>query len=189
MEKVELSMKERLDLRLHFRTLERVDPKSADHWDQLAQIVEHGFESEYEKLMHGIVEPTPEHVCREVRDVMAMYLRLQESYEDLGGPAEISSGKVRFRGFDGNYEPDHFGYANFVRDDLGQFKMLEIVGNGLNSHAPTLWKYRPMLREWKRLDKEFAPLTVAEIRRVLDAGDGKADPYASVADSVGEGES
>ena len=48
-----------------------------------------------------------------------------------------------FEGFDLNNETDHYSIATFFVESLGRYSELEDVD--LNSHCPTLHKYRCML--------------------------------------------
>ena len=50
---------------------------------------------------------------------------------------------VRFRGFDGNNEGEHLSIALFLIEEMNRFSKFK--GRELNSHSPTLERYRRML--------------------------------------------
>jgi uncharacterized protein len=57
---------------------------------------------------------------------------------------------VEFQRFDGNNESNHLGVAQFFIECLGRWQ--EFKGRELNSHVPTLDRYRCMYRAFERFN-------------------------------------
>lgn len=169
-----LSVAERLIIRNQLRILEKVDLNESEGYAVLAEILENGYRGEYGRITQWcLFDGLSEDECEEVREILYLYRRLQEAYEDLGRPDEIEERELVFGGFDGNNETTQMGYLRFIRERLEEYKTVKI--RDYNSHMPSIDKYRRMLQEWQQIDKRFDPLSVDEIRRILDAGMRAAD--------------
>ncbi len=94
---------------------------------------------------------TPQSVVTETRSILAMWRRLEESYNALSPEAKAAllgrlkpfDFDVRFPGFDGNTESEYISAASFMVDQLGEFEIFK--GRDLNAHMPTLDAHRRMV--------------------------------------------
>lgn len=112
-----------------------------DHW---------ALEWQYPRMFKGIVQN--EETASEVAAVLDMWEWIELSYDRL--PSEdrrfleqergITRDWVKFEGFDGNEEPDHYHIATIMLDDMDLFRHFK--GRDLNSHFPWLDSYRRMLK-------------------------------------------
>jgi len=127
-----------------------------------------------EGIFHG--EQTPRAVVAEVVDILAMWERIEQSYEALLPiersqlEAEIGSPRVRFDGFDGNNEVKYISAAQFLIDRLGRFRHFK--GRGLNSHYPSLEPHRRMVAVIEPMwPQEISNrnMTVPQLAKVLNA--------------------
>lgn len=126
------------------------------------------FEWEYSDLFHGHVDK--KHVVYEVCNVLEMWSQIEFGYSKLSdkGKKEIekkagSLGQyVKFLGFDGNTETEHFSIAQFLIKHLDRFQ--EFKQHDLNPHYPLLPIYRRM---WQIYD----PMREALIGRHLSSSE------------------
>jgi uncharacterized protein YfbU (UPF0304 family) len=126
----------------------------------------------YHNLLHG--ETVNAAVVEEVARILEMWSILEASFGNLTAKQKGQVAKelgeekveVRFDGFDGNNEGDHFTVASFMVQDLKRFD--EFSKRDLNAHWPTLDGYRRMLPVYRRLvgHSRLSPSSIAEI---LDA--------------------
>lgn len=141
---------ERMILINQFRILERLYPD--DGYEVKRKILENGYTLNYKWLMLMDEEEMPEEDCRFVFDVLDMFRAIHNS-----------DGNIPFKGFDGNYEPDFYGYASFLIMDEKKYQELVNYSDypDVNSHTPMADKYRRMLTIWKEngspqeIDKEL----------------------------------
>jgi uncharacterized protein YfbU (UPF0304 family) len=127
------------------------------------------FAWKYHNLVH---DSTPsEELVMEVGRILEMWSILEASYEGLTARQKGQIAKelgeknleVRFDGFDGNNESEHFSVASFMVQDLKRFD--EFATRDLNSHRPTLQSYRRMLPVYRRLvgHSRLTPSALVEI--------------------------
>ncbi len=166
---MKLTRVERWILSNQYRILAALRPDEADHLEQKCEALDSGYELHYGWLAEHIVEDTmSEDECKEVLDILAMFDGLRLSYKTLSDKSGIDESDIRFQGFDGNNETKQMGYAQyFCLQDDGRFTDIVNTKN-LNSHMPTMWRYQPMLREFKAIGKGM-DLTKDEILRVVNA--------------------
>jgi uncharacterized protein YfbU (UPF0304 family) len=156
------------------------DDDVRDYCRKAVTILEHGYELEYTWLAESIQEPMSVEECEEVYDILEMHSDLLFAHEQLGAASGVDKASVTFRGFDGNEEAGTLTYARFLIEDLGKWDDLAPVpGSNLNSHMPTLARYRGMLAVWRqwRDDRRKDPIgvtrdpmmTADEIRRIVEA--------------------
>jgi uncharacterized protein YfbU (UPF0304 family) len=168
-----LTIIERLQLANQFALLEKLDPHEKEHYAMCREVLTDGYTAFYGEVFQGIGEELPEEHCQFVYDVLDMHRDLTGSYEALTDKAGIDPFLVSFRGFDGNNEVELMGFLRFLKEQGRWSETLEKCG--LNSHCPTVERYRAMLRIWKPIrDKyksdfgEWHNLTADEIKQVLD---------------------
>jgi uncharacterized protein len=103
-------------------------------------------------VFHG--HETSTAVVDEAANVLVMWERLEQSYENLSKADKESlaanddlsfhGDKVRFPGFDGNNESEHLSAANFLINVLDRFEHFK--GRDLNAHMQTIQVYRRMYK-------------------------------------------
>jgi hypothetical protein len=159
-----LDRKDRLILANQYRILKKIDPDEGDFYQRSLEILENGYEREYERLTTGIYEDTMSaEECEEVHLILGMFRRLSYSYKELGDKSGIEADDLRFHGFDGNNEDKYLSYGTFL-NSLGKYEESEVI----DSHMPSLEMYRRMLAEFEPL-KEKPLLGKEDIQRVLAA--------------------
>lgn len=161
-----LSIKDRLFLKNQYRILEALNPDEKGFYEKANEILELGFELEYDALTRNIdrnVVTIQE--CEEVIDILDMFDALKISYAGLQDNSEIEEYQVKFLGFDGNNEAKQLLYARYLKKD-DRFADLENVDS--NSHLPVIPMYRRMLGEWNRSDNKYE-LSKDDIVRITNA--------------------
>ena len=164
MAKFTLDRKDRLVLANQYRMLIKIDPHERELYEQALQILENGYEREYEGLVSSIYEDTmSDQECDEVYAILDMFRGLHDSYEELGDKEGIETRYLRFSGFDGNNEARYLSYGKYL-NSTGRYGESEVI----NSHAQSLETYRRMLDEFEQL-KHKHPLGKEDIQRILAA--------------------
>ena len=175
---MDLSDETRLVLRNQYQILEHIDPENKDWYHRAVEVLESGYEFEYETLAPWIRDPMSHDECLEVIEILEMHRDLHISYEALQDTTVVEERDIRFHGFDGNNEPRQLGYAHFLIEDEGKWAELAGSGDGLNSHLPVLDTYRRMQAVWKdcvarrRSSEDYssdALLTADDIKRIAEA--------------------
>jgi hypothetical protein len=103
----------------------------------------------YTGIFTDYSEPDPPEV-NEVVNYLDMWSFIEGTYEELSSKEKefVATeaghfGKhVKFLGFDGNNESEHMSVARFMIHELNSFE--EFKDRELNSHMPTLGRYRRM---------------------------------------------
>jgi hypothetical protein len=112
----------------------------------------------------------------EVNNVLAMWSALEWGYSNLSDDgrgviakeARPFGDNVRFPGFDGNEESEHYSVARFLIDSMGSWQ--EFRGHDLNSHAPVIDRYRRMLAAYRRMTSPASagtPMKADDIASVM----------------------
>ena len=166
-----LSLKERLFLANQYRTLAALYPEDRDHCLKHVEALQSGYELHYRWLVDHFADGLSAEDSREVLDILDMYSDLRFAFDRLKDNAAIKEHEIEFPGFDGNYETERMAYAHYFTIDLARFNSLHpgIKQRGLNSHGPMLGIYRRMLPVWRERRKGPQPLTVDDVRAILDA--------------------
>jgi uncharacterized protein len=121
------------------------------------------------------IDETPPHVVQEVRDFLKVGYRLESDFADLSAldkqrvlkEADASADAVRFRGFDGNHEVEHFSAALFIVNQLGNYHAFK--GRDLNSHAPMVGAYQRMHAAFNTTSLNEGKMSADHIIAVLKA--------------------
>lgn len=174
---MKLTRYERWLLANQYRILEKLDPGQADSYRAAQEVLESGYEAEYSGLCPHIYDDRDTlsaDQCSEVIDILQMHRALHDSYGSLQDKAGIKENDTRFWGFDGNNETTYMAYAKFFCDgDPSSPRYTELDrSHRFNSHMPTLWRYRPMLRAWQDFDEPHM-MSKAQLEAVLAAGRAK----------------
>lgn len=147
---MKLSLTERLFLSNQYRVLEKLYPEEADTYSRFQKVLEHGFEMHYQEMFQNLDEETfTREQSKEVLDILSMYQEMNDCFDKLDDQSGIDASLLKFRGFDGNNEPEQLSYARFYVEDQGHFSRLGI--NELNSHSMVLGMYRRMLGEYRKV--------------------------------------
>ncbi|MBW9113175.1 YfbU family protein [Rhizobium cauense] len=148
-----LTFAERLILSNQFRILGLLNPSDIEHYRQAGEIVESGYEFLYSEISPAMnLEPISSEFGQEVYDILDLFRAIEGSAMDLN--KTTSDLHAKFEGFDGNNDDDHFGFAKFVRRDLGRWSELEKYPHNSHSSA-SLPRYRKMLQRWQSIGKPF----------------------------------
>lgn len=154
-----------------YEILKKLDADNREYYEQCQKIIENGSESDIEDLTY-FLNGTSEYVKKETYDILEMYSNLEDAQEKLTLNNE-NTGKVTFRGFDGNEEAEHYNYCKYIVNDEGKYS--EFSDRELNSHFPHLNTYRAMLERYKKIviergkDKLFyeKPMTLKEFEFIV----------------------
>ncbi len=141
---------ERLMIWNQYEILRFLDPENRDSYEQRQNLIEHGFEFEFDSLVRHLCPESQmmtEDESREVLDILSMYRALGD-FTGRGGELPESP-LLKFFGFDGNHESNQLGYVRYLIQ-TGRFTEQADAGDGLNSHHPTLPIYRRLLGAWKQ---------------------------------------
>jgi uncharacterized protein YfbU (UPF0304 family) len=169
-----LTILERLQLSNQFAILEKLDPTEQKHYAMCREVMERGYTSFYGEVFQGIGDELPEDYGHFVFDVLDMHRDLKGSYDSLADKSGIDPFLVTFRGFDGNNEHELYAFLKFLKEH-GRFSQT-LEECGLDSHCPTVERYRGMLGIWKPIREkyqsgfsaEWQNLTSDEIKQVID---------------------
>jgi uncharacterized protein YfbU (UPF0304 family) len=145
---MKLSSAERLLLSLNFRQLAEEEP--AGGYDVKAEIIERGYTLLYPDVFGRTGEPElDDSVQREVGEILTMFRALHPGHE-AGDDWNPDGDRYyqKFRGFDGNADTGHYGYARFLMEKTRRYEESQ---REYNSHSDTLDRYRLMLRRWNDL--------------------------------------
>lgn len=169
---MKLTRTERWVLSNQYQILAALSTEDAEHYHQCREILEQGYELEYDEIARHVYDGDDTMSiaeCREVVDTLAMFHILQRTYRDLADKSGIDESRLEFGGFDGNHETKHVAYARFYASQQGgRFTDLPHPED-FNSHYPTLDVYRRMLAEWHRSESKYK-LTRDDVVRITNAG-------------------
>ena len=168
MEEVKLDKFKRLDLYNQYEILKHLDKENCEHYEILQNIVANGYEGEYGRLFEHIYNEIPSSLTDEVKDTFDMFRHMNFSYENLTEEEEkdIDVSKLKWHGFDGNHEHEHFSAAHFYLNKLNLWE--ELGEHAINSHFTTRFYYPPMIGEWKKYGYG-SMLTKEQIQLILNA--------------------
>ncbi|AMN66856.1 YfbU family protein [Psychrobacter sp. P11G5] len=147
--------------------LEKLYPEDTDYYVKNRKALENGYELHYSWLTENISDGLSKEQCKEVLDILDMYRSFTFSWQRLHENEKIPD-KLKFIGFDGNYETELMGYVQYFIIELERFNELTYGKEHpyFNSHTPMLEKYRRMLALWKQYDFD---LTEDQIGLILEA--------------------
>ena len=104
-------------------------------------------EWEYGSLLESAVDDS---IPPEVANILEMWWTIEWSFDQFSADGRerlekdegVTQDRIRFPGFDGNEENEHYGVADFMINRLDRF--VHFKGRSLNSHFPYLNEYRQM---------------------------------------------
>jgi uncharacterized protein YfbU (UPF0304 family) len=150
---MKLSRTERWILSNQYRILETLYPAEAASYARNREALDSGYELHYGWMAERIYDEDDmlsEEDCREVMQILNMYLALKRSYEALQDKSGIEEWQIKFSGFDGNNETTRLAYMRYLNEEGEAYADLD-RGDNFNSHMPSLDGYRRQLAEWKAL--------------------------------------
>jgi uncharacterized protein len=162
-----LSKMERLNFANQFailKALHKDDRHSAEHYGYLQEIFLRGYEHLYYECFDNLWPALSEDVAEETLEILDMHRAILWSLGEKPDPADVE--RVKFRGFDGNNEAEYLAFGRFYTADGTRYAELKVV----NSHHPTLARYRRMLAEWESMGKE-QQLSKAQIGTILEVSE------------------
>ncbi len=139
------------------------------------EIIENEYLFDYEEDLFGAMQDNKmsEKEYLEVRVILTMYNDIQYSYNNLSDKDKegINEKEIIFEGFDMHSEVKYCRYAEFFLKFKAASAFLPKRSSDLNSHFPSLGKYREMYSAWKAISNRSPKNSNAEqIRSVLTAG-------------------
>lgn len=167
-ERKSLTKIERLMLINQYRILQELhkdDPRQVKRFAYQEEIFERGYAWLYHELFDNLWDEQPIETAKECVDILQLHRLMLFSFGDSPSPEEVD--RVKFQGFDGNYEAEYLAFARFFCQEGERFEELKII----NSHHHTLPRYRRMLAEWTRIGRDEIPLSRPQVNSILDAGD------------------
>lgn len=151
------------------RILEHLEDDASDAWRKARIIFERGYTRDYSWALNWVRDQeTSREVCEEVVDILEMFSKLEHCYDDLDEVPGVEQRNVEFWGFDGNHEAEHLDYAKFLVEEDGKFA--SIKDKVVNSHCPTLQRYRRMLKEYQSQNTPGQSLGADAIQEIIQAG-------------------
>ncbi len=136
---LKLTAAERCILRNQFEILAILKPTEAEHFERARQVVERGWEHDYDELIAtAIAEPMTAERCAEIRQILDMYIAMQRGLPEGDTHART---RAQFPGFP-SVEIEEQLYVRWMTE-RGEYEPLL---TGLYEALPKLAKYRAMLR-------------------------------------------
>lgn len=154
----------------------------------MAEVLENGYTSEYERVFYGLDPEVPLEQCRFVWDVLDLFRIIRASLKKYTAKqrTEFNDHETGFAGFDLNSteEAPLLGYARYLVAN-GRWSELKNLFDdkheGGNSHHTTVPRYRAMTTRWHQIQRDkrrshayLSPdeylLNPEELELILDAG-------------------
>lgn len=169
-----LTKQQRLNLMNQYATLAAIgrvldDDFMVKHYEYLEEIFKLGYVYLYDEPLQHLHKEMPENTSETVISILDLHRTMLWSLGQK--PSKEDLKRVKFLGFDGNYETSQLLFAQFYQKEDGvkrKYAELDVV----NSHHHTMDRYLGMLAEWDKM-KRKPQLTRPEIDRILAAGKNK----------------
>jgi uncharacterized protein YfbU (UPF0304 family) len=168
---MKISKKDRIILINQYRVLSLLNKDEADHYNELIEILENGYEIFYSMIDEWLCNDMPTEEGQFVLNILDLY----RAIEDLkrSSQNEKLHGHVysHFAGFDGNNETKYMGFARFLinkQEKFSEQKQYFRKNDNLNSHLPMIDKYKRMLEEANSITSIWQ-MTVENALKILDA--------------------
>ena len=149
---MDLTKKDRVIIANQLRILEKLCPDKAKDYDDYRKVIEYGFKGEYDRTSGVSDTELSEKKCKEVFNVLNMYVVITRSYNRIKDQTDLSVDDVKFPGYDGNNEVKQCSYSNYLIIDCGRFDELmhDEKVREFNNHLPTISSYESMLDLWDK---------------------------------------
>ena len=166
---MQFTKKERLSLINQYKILSKLYPEDSEHYDELREILEDGYEVFYSQIDEWISPDMPISEGKFVLDILDLY-RSIEDYKRLSNDEFLLSHYYSFfKGFDGNNEGEYMQFARFLinkQDKFSEQKDYLRKNDNLNSHSPMVETYKKMLTNWETLSKPWT-LNAEHIKQIF----------------------
>ena len=166
---MEITRKDRIILINQYKILSKLYPEDSEHYDELREILEDGYEVFYSMIDEWVSQDMPESEGKFVLDILDLY-RAIEDYKRISKDQEIIEHHYSyFLGFDGNNEGQYMAFARFLINKQGKFseqKDYLLKNDNLNSHTAMVDTYKRFLRNWEDIEKPFK-LNAEQIKGIL----------------------
>lgn len=158
---MELTKNERLILINQYTILKHLDAIDPDTYNKFVEILENGYEIYYSYFDDQVYGNFPKTESSFVLDALDMLFHMQQ--------VTINHDTL-FHGFDGNYETDYMGYAQYVLNTDEGFPSLrrDDNNNNCNSHMQKVGKYKIWVMEWKN-SADMYNLTQSDVDRIVSS--------------------
>jgi len=168
---MELTKKDRLMLINQYELLKLLDDGNEKHYTELIEILTNGYEIFYSDFDEWLSDDMPQFEGLFVLDILSIYRSIETYKRKNPNDDELANHNWGcFQGFDGNYESTYRAFTLFLIDIQGKFEEQNVYKDrtdSFNSHSATLDKYRSMVEQWNRMDKDLS--TRENILSVLKA--------------------
>lgn len=155
---MQFTIKERLYLINQYKILSKLYPDDSEHYDELREILEDGYEIFYSQIDEWISQDMSKAEGKFVLEILDLY-RAIEDYKRMSKDQEIISNRYSyFRGFDGNNEGQYMQFARFLINKQNKFSEQKDYlrkNDNLNSHTPMISIYKKMLSKWEDIGKPW----------------------------------
>ena len=176
-ESIFLTPFERQSLINQYRILQKLtsDEREQKDYENKITALASGYELHYQEALEDISEESlSSDACREVLDILEMFRGITYSYMHIENKnPTLQKDRIRFAGFDGNYETKQMLYCRYFIHDLERYSEIEeLCGERFdyNSHCGMLSTYRQMLQTWnqyrRQLDNPYM-MTEEQISQLL----------------------
>ncbi|PYE36461.1 YfbU family protein [Psychrobacter fozii] len=150
--------KERLILINQYKILSKLCPDDSEHYNELREILEDGYEIFYSQIDEWISQDMSKSEGEFVLEILNLY-RAIEDYKRMSKDQEIIKNSYSyFRGFDGNNEGQYMQFARFLINKQNKFSEQKDYlrkNDNLNSHMPMIGIYKSMLSKWSSIGKPW----------------------------------
>lgn len=164
---MKLTRVERWILANQYRILQELSEQPTKLYDQVIQILEQGYEDEYDFAAQYLRDETLPHIiAEEVKDILRMFSEFQWIRDQVTLRDYRHEALFHFWGFDGNNNHEYLAYASFLLE-RGDFRDLGMTSCA-NSHSDTIETYRSMVRLWKALPSHGLDMTESDVLAILD---------------------
>jgi uncharacterized protein YfbU (UPF0304 family) len=165
---IKLTEAERLILRNQYEILSRLakNGEEKEQFGQALEIVEWGYELNYDDLAPEVGEEIEADECLFVIDVLGMYEKIDSALENLAVDAPARHEYwAKFRGFN---ESKYARYAKFLISRQGRFPGFKDAS--LNCKHGTVGKYQTMIVTFEglRSRKRFEPLSEEDLVQLFE---------------------
>lgn len=146
-----LSNIERVILSNQYRTLAKLHPEEAAHYDNLRDIVDGGYRGFYSELFENILDEQPREEADYIIDVLDTFRSLKYAYADLADKDGIDPCDVEFDGWEGNEDYACLRFTEYLK---GIHRFRDILTDDLcldSCHKFTRARYTEMLRRFKQV--------------------------------------
>jgi hypothetical protein len=155
MDTIKLDIKERLQLSFQLKILEKLYPEEEEYYANHRKAIEDGYELHYSWIAENISEGLSTEECKEVLDILDMYMAMYISFLALKNPQKLSIDSIIFPGFDGNNETMRMLYTKYIIEELNRFEEIQKLTKGeYNSHTEMIPTYKNMLEKWNQFPFE-----------------------------------